>query len=416
MALKIECSPTNAAVYHAMLHFLMWGVVLAAVGSCALTTHAAKGYYFVQPSPGRCSCLLILPFSNLSNVKSAGETVTDLFSAQLSADPRFHSFGRDKIVALLNRLGITEPTEWRPKFGLEIARLVGADGIVFGTVGGSWATPPADSDLLWIEGIMLSAASGEVLWAAAELLPGPDVSRSHDMVLRQAAAAMASRLVRDLRPRRTVALGACLKPEVRAAVVPLETQTVSSTAAVGAVTQDSDLPTDVRVTDAVRKATPSEPQDTAPVQAPDPDKAQSDLPPASDRAEPPLAEEAQQMLERLGSGQPLPLETVRFVNRSTRLPALTGPQLEVLGALMQAKPDLELQFRVHTDASGDSEKDLRITTRQAAALAKRLAKLWRVDAKRLHAVGVGDSHPVQPNITKRGRESNRRVDVLAFLP
>ncbi|WP_224245676.1 OmpA family protein [Hyalangium gracile] len=65
----------------------------------------------------------------------------------------------------------------------------------------------------------------------------------------------------------------------------------------------------------------------------------------------------------------------------------------------------------HTDNQGDSAANLQLSKDRAQAVAAHLIKAG-IDAARLESEGFGDTRPIAPNLTPRGRELNRRVELL----
>lgn len=71
------------------------------------------------------------------------------------------------------------------------------------------------------------------------------------------------------------------------------------------------------------------------------------------------------------------------------------------------------RFRVegHTDNRGNKVFNTRLSDDRAKAVAEYLVKSG-LDASRVEAVGYGDTRPLAPNLTARGRELNRRVEFV----
>ncbi|WP_224360402.1 OmpA family protein [Hyalangium versicolor] len=65
----------------------------------------------------------------------------------------------------------------------------------------------------------------------------------------------------------------------------------------------------------------------------------------------------------------------------------------------------------HTDNQGDPAVNLQLSKDRAQAVAAALTKAG-IDASRLEVAGFGDTRPIAPNLTPRGRELNRRVELL----
>lgn len=378
---------------HAAARALRRGVLLAVLAAaCVSPTPQASGFFYVHPSPERCSCLLVLPFVNLSNVVGAGELAAELLAAKLNAGGRLHAYGRSSLTKLFHGLGIAEIPILDADFGLMLAKILGADGVIVGMVGGVWGSGSADKDLLVLDARLVSAVDGENLWAASELIRhrGNPAATSAATALRYTLEAMANRLSSELRPQRAVAREACLNPQVRAAL------------------RGPPAPQPGREASSPKSPADSERSDLLP---------SSDVPlggptPGPDMGEERMSDEARQLLERLQTSKSVRLEGVTFAGRSTKLVIQSEALLHTLGELMRGTQNLRLQVEVHTDAGRNTEADFRLTQKQATVVAKRLRKRWELPEGRLEPVGRGSGSPIQPNISRRSRETNRRVEIV----
>lgn len=79
--------------------------------------------------------------------------------------------------------------------------------------------------------------------------------------------------------------------------------------------------------------------------------------------------------------------------------------------LLQSEPDNRIRIEGHTDASGPSELNLRLSQQRAEAVRSALADLG-ISADRITAVGMGEDFPIASNESDEGRARNRRVDVI----
>ena len=64
-----------------------------------------------------------------------------------------------------------------------------------------------------------------------------------------------------------------------------------------------------------------------------------------------------------------------------------------------------------SDNKGNKAKNLKLSQDRAASVADFLEKVG-VDRSRLDTAGFGDTRPLAPNMTARGRELNRRVEFI----
>jgi len=67
----------------------------------------------------------------------------------------------------------------------------------------------------------------------------------------------------------------------------------------------------------------------------------------------------------------------------------------------------------YTDSTGTKSANLRLSQARAEAVADFLASKG-IAKNRLEAVGYGDARPIAPNLTARGRELNRRVEIVVL--
>jgi outer membrane protein OmpA-like peptidoglycan-associated protein len=84
--------------------------------------------------------------------------------------------------------------------------------------------------------------------------------------------------------------------------------------------------------------------------------------------------------------------------------------LRDVAAVLEAHPELtRLRVEGHTDSTGGEDANQRLSQRRAEAVVAFLAQRG-VDVARLTPVGFGETRPVAPNLTARGRDQNRRVE------
>lgn len=88
------------------------------------------------------------------------------------------------------------------------------------------------------------------------------------------------------------------------------------------------------------------------------------------------------------------------------------PTLKEIAKLLQQNPKLKLYVVGHTDNVGPLTYNMDLSQRRAEAVANILVSKYNIDAKRLHAVGVGFLAPVASNKTEEGRAKNRRVELV----
>lgn len=93
---------------------------------------------------------------------------------------------------------------------------------------------------------------------------------------------------------------------------------------------------------------------------------------------------------------------------------LTPQAAEVLDAvadILWARPELKIRVEAHTDNAAPEPESVAKTQAQAAAVTAYLASVG-ITAERLDAAGIGSAKAIAPNLTQRGREQNRRVEIV----
>ncbi len=87
------------------------------------------------------------------------------------------------------------------------------------------------------------------------------------------------------------------------------------------------------------------------------------------------------------------------------------PALDNVEAMMRMFPSMVIEVRGHTDSTGNSQYNLRLSERRAAAVRTELIKRG-IAAERIRAVGFGDTQPIADNRTPEGRAQNRRTEFI----
>jgi len=105
-------------------------------------------------------------------------------------------------------------------------------------------------------------------------------------------------------------------------------------------------------------------------------------------------------------------QKVHFAYARSRI---KGDSFELLNQVAQAindNPDIQkVRIEGHTDSRGSEKYNQRLSERRANSVMQYLLGKG-VDPKRLQAVGYGESKPIAPNSTDKGREANRRVEFV----
>jgi len=100
---------------------------------------------------------------------------------------------------------------------------------------------------------------------------------------------------------------------------------------------------------------------------------------------------------------------IEFASGKAEISTSSLDQVKKVAEAMQEYPDSTAVIEAHTDSSGSSEYNLKLSQKRADMVVHYLTKFFGIDASRLRAVGYGESRPIADNQTKAGRTRNRRA-------
>jgi OOP family OmpA-OmpF porin len=83
--------------------------------------------------------------------------------------------------------------------------------------------------------------------------------------------------------------------------------------------------------------------------------------------------------------------------------------VNAVGEFLQNYPTATITVEGHTDNVGKNAYNQKLSERRAKAVKKYIVDKFGIDAKRIKAIGYGESKPVDTNETAEGRYHNRRV-------
>ena len=106
------------------------------------------------------------------------------------------------------------------------------------------------------------------------------------------------------------------------------------------------------------------------------------------------------------------LEDLRFETGATTLDEGPFGTLAELAKFLAVNPGMRVALVGHTDSVGSLESNLSISKARAQAVRDRLIEVHGVPAAQVDAEGMGYLAPRASNLTRDGREANRRVEVI----
>jgi len=107
------------------------------------------------------------------------------------------------------------------------------------------------------------------------------------------------------------------------------------------------------------------------------------------------------------------LVQVHFARSRATILADSGPLLDEVVDAMVRFGIKRVRVEGYSDSSGSRPANLRLSQARAEAVTEYLAQKG-VARSRLEAKGFGDARPIAPNLTARGRELNRRVEIVVL--
>ncbi len=101
-----------------------------------------------------------------------------------------------------------------------------------------------------------------------------------------------------------------------------------------------------------------------------------------------------------------------FQQGSSRINPKFFPKIGQLAEVLKTYVDYSVRIEGHSDSSGGTDVNLRLTQRRADAFMKYLAEKCGVPLERMTAIGLGEDHPIADNNFQVGRDRNRRIDTI----
>jgi outer membrane protein OmpA-like peptidoglycan-associated protein len=108
-------------------------------------------------------------------------------------------------------------------------------------------------------------------------------------------------------------------------------------------------------------------------------------------------------------GKPIVLEGIVFQTGSAVITSASESILTLALNTLQQHPDMMVEIRGHTDDTGSRGLNNRLSQRRADAVKQWLVNRG-IDSRRIVAVGYGQDYPIDTNLTKEGRQRNRRIE------
>ncbi len=328
-------------------------------------------------------CIVVPPFENLSRTGSAGLAMADFVAQALQSGP-YKVINRQE-VQLLNDNTALLNEGLDPGRAIELGKRLGADAVVIGTVSDYWyrsldAKPEITLNLrivdVWTEKVVYVTTGTH----------RPQFLSNAPLLLTAASKELADELARPM------VLGAA----------PRDLSSVTCGASRAEVTTPA--PT-------VTPAVPVVPVSAELVGPDDEDELAepAQITPAV------MTPGALKLIRRMDEVESFVLDGLNFdLDKTTFKDERYQVELENLGLAMQARPNLKVRLDAHTDGLGDPDFNRQLTVERANLLKAYLISNFDIAPERIETVGHGGTQPLLPNINRKNREANRRVELTVL--
>ena len=106
------------------------------------------------------------------------------------------------------------------------------------------------------------------------------------------------------------------------------------------------------------------------------------------------------------------MDKIQFASGRATIRSASNELLKNIATALERAPDVtKVEVGGHTDASGDDDKNMKLSEDRAKAVVERLVSLG-IDESRLAPKGYGETKPIGDNETDEGKAANRRVEFV----
>ncbi len=109
------------------------------------------------------------------------------------------------------------------------------------------------------------------------------------------------------------------------------------------------------------------------------------------------------------------IDNLLFATGSATVNATGQSELKNLYSLLNNNPGLRLKLRGHTDTDGGDEYNFELSVSRSQSIKTHLIGKG-IQANRIKIEGEGEKDPIASNVTYRGKQLNRRVEVYIWTP
>lgn len=103
---------------------------------------------------------------------------------------------------------------------------------------------------------------------------------------------------------------------------------------------------------------------------------------------------------------------IQFDSNKTTIKPDFFYQIQKVAQFMKTYPNTKAKIEAHTDSSGKSAYNLKLSQKRAESVCKYIIEKFGIAPDRLVAIGYGESRPIADNKTLEGRKKNRRATAV----
>lgn len=110
-------------------------------------------------------------------------------------------------------------------------------------------------------------------------------------------------------------------------------------------------------------------------------------------------------------GKQFVLTNVNFQSGKHNITSNSYTYLNKITSLLKENNAIKIHLKGHTDSDGDDENNFILSQKRAKSVSDYLVKKG-IEKERITFEGYGESRPIDTNKTKKGKQANRRVELL----
>lgn len=355
-------------------------VLILSLNSCGYTFRSS--HLSNTDNWSRIKCVAIMPFQNLTEYPNAGKIMSDIISTEFYITQRFGVAERTEVERFIEAVGLTVPQEIDPTFARRIGELMNVDAVLIGSVTEFWYRNARqkfseEEPIVGAGFKLIDVKTGEVLWSSSY------TRTSYDILLTQ----------RD--PLNRIAQIVAEKATFALHEIPLPSGKIELNCVDGWKTVAQKKLEVAKITNKINTPKPVAHQNPPSIQQP-----------------PKLTDpQAIALSKQFVKGKSIIMREIKFRGNTAVLEQGSYEYLDRIGKIVQSRPDIKIRIDAHSDPFGTEEECISLTNNWANTIRNYLITKYSLQQDRIVSKGFGSSIPLMPNITKRGREMNRRIEV-----